>query len=415
MATYLLTWNPDIAGFPDMETNWTIGNRKSVKPHSQFFFLQQGGEGRGIIGRGNIVSNVVQAPHWNEERAANGETANYVDLVFTELIDPVQNPELRLDVSILQDAGLERGVWQPQASGSQLSDEAVKKIEELWKRLSGKEVHPPLEPGVHDTNGPLWIRDETILALDLYFRADRKKLIAADPRLVELSNLINSLPLYPQGLQRENGRSPKDVSTKLGDFRSLDPLYTGQGLDEAAELDVEIWNEFVQDQTKLHQIAEAIRNNATAVPPPPTEQEGVAEDEEFVEGRILTRLHKLRERDSRAVHLKKADAMQRHGSLSCEACYFDFAKTYGEDGIGFAECHHRRPLCELDGIGITKLSDLAIVCANCHRMLHFSKPAKTVEILRFIVESRREAARQLKIVQTSQLDGNGQHDLNAKR
>src|SRR5271165_6231901 len=170
MATYLLTWNPFIAGFPEMETNWSTGNRKSVKPNSQFFFLQQGEEGRGIIGRGNIVSNVVQGPHWNEARAANGETANYVDLVFTELIDPLQNPELRLDVSILQDANLERGVWQPQASGSELSEEAANKIEELWERLNGP-VHLSIKSGVLDVHSPAWIRDEMILALDLYFRA----------------------------------------------------------------------------------------------------------------------------------------------------------------------------------------------------------------------------------------------------
>jgi 5-methylcytosine-specific restriction protein A len=397
MATYLLTWNPDIAGFPDMETNWSTGNRKNVEPNSHFFFLQQGGEGRGIIGRGNIASHVVQAPHWDEERAANGETANYVDLVFTELIDPVQNPELRLDVSILQDAGLERGVWQPQASGSKLSDEVANKIEELWERVGSKGVHPPLKVSVHGADDPVWTRDETILALNLYFRANRKELIASDERVIELSKLINSLPLYPQSLQRETRRSLNDLSLKLGNFHNLDSLYAGRPLHEAAELELEIWNEFVRDRKRLQQIAEAIRKSATSVPPPATEEEGVAEDEEFVEGRILTRLHKLRERDPRAVLLKKADAMQRHGILSCEACDFDFARAYGKDGVGFAECHHRRPLCELGGIAITKLSDLAIVCANCHRMLHVSKPAKTVEELRLIVESRREVVQESKI------------------
>jgi 5-methylcytosine-specific restriction enzyme A len=151
-----------------------------------------------------------------------------------------------------------------------------------------------------------------------------------------ISKFINSLPLHPQSLKRENRRSPKDVSIKLGSLRNLDPLYAVNGVGEAAVLNLEIWNEFAENPEKLHQIAEAIRNNATSVSPPGTEEEGVAEEEEFVEGRILTRLHKLRERDYRAVRQKKAEAMQLQGTLSCEACYFDFARTYGEDGVGFA-------------------------------------------------------------------------------
>jgi 5-methylcytosine-specific restriction protein A len=55
--------------------------------------------------------------------------------------------------------------------------------------------------------------------------------------------------------------------------------------------------------------------------------------------------------------------------LTCEACGFDFFKRYGERGGGYIECHHRIPLSE-SGPTQTRLKDLALVCSNCHRMIH---------------------------------------------
>ena len=106
------------------------------------------------------------------------------------------------------------------------------------------------------------------------------------------------------------------------------------------------------------------------------------------EGKELLRLHRLRERNPRLIRHKKQEAIRTTGKLVCEACDFDFAETYGELGQGFAECHHRVPLSSHAGPRITDLSELAIVCANCHRMLH-RRPWRTVEKLRELVESRR--------------------------
>jgi 5-methylcytosine-specific restriction protein A len=62
-------------------------------------------------------------------------------------------------------------------------------------------------------------------------------------------------------------------------------------------------------------------------------------------------------------------------------CQFDFAATYGLLGREFAEVHHLRPLADLDGPIETTLADLAVVCANCHRMLHVSGNCLTLEEL----------------------------------
>jgi predicted HNH restriction endonuclease len=91
------------------------------------------------------------------------------------------------------------------------------------------------------------------------------------------------------------------------------------------------------------------------------------------EGRLLWKIHLERERNPALVKKKKRTVLRATGSLACEVCGFDFFKTYGQLGREFAECHHRTPLSLLAGIRDTRLEDLDIVCANCHRMLHRGK------------------------------------------
>lgn len=92
-------------------------------------------------------------------------------------------------------------------------------------------------------------------------------------------------------------------------------------------------------------------------------------------------------RNSKIVQLKKSQALKAgNGKISCECCDFNFNKKYGEHGIGFIECHHRIHVAS--GKRITKLKDLALVCANCHRMLHHKNADKKyfgVEELRQLI------------------------------
>ncbi|MBA4067885.1 MAG: hypothetical protein C0501_30130 [Isosphaera sp.] len=111
-----------------------------------------------------------------------------------------------------------------------------------------------------------------------------------------------------------------------------------------------------------------------------------------IEGRTLFRLHRLKERDARLARLKKRTLRNATGRLACEVCAFDFAAVYGALGEGFAECHHRLPLAELAGTALTRLEDLAVVCANCHRMLHRRRTAMSVEALRDLIARPRPAA-----------------------
>lgn len=110
--------------------------------------------------------------------------------------------------------------------------------------------------------------------------------------------------------------------------------------------------------------------------------------ESVLEGNPRLIVHLRRER-SRALVKAKIDATLRStGRLCCEACGFDFNEKYGELGAGFCEVHHLQPLSKADGVVETVLSDLAIVCSNCHRIIHRSDPMVTIPALeRLIAES----------------------------
>jgi len=91
--------------------------------------------------------------------------------------------------------------------------------------------------------------------------------------------------------------------------------------------------------------------------------------------------HRRRERCRQLVSMAKEIFRVQNGKrLFCEVCGFDFGRTYGDPD--FIEVHHRIPLCRLAHDARTRLSDLALVCANCHRMLHRGDPWPTVEELK---------------------------------
>jgi hypothetical protein len=104
------------------------------------------------------------------------------------------------------------------------------------------------------------------------------------------------------------------------------------------------------------------------------ETEPDPEADQFPEGRVVYRLHRQRERDPRVVEQAKALARERHGRVFCEACGFDFEAAYGDLGRDFIEGHHTRPLSSYPGEQETRAADIALVCSNCHRMLHRRRP-----------------------------------------
>ena len=65
-------------------------------------------------------------------------------------------------------------------------------------------------------------------------------------------------------------------------------------------------------------------------------------------------------------------ALQRAGGV-CEGCGVNFAKKHGELGRHCLVVHHKRQFKDTDQPVETKLPDLAVVCANCHMMIHVNR------------------------------------------
>jgi hypothetical protein len=111
-------------------------------------------------------------------------------------------------------------------------------------------------------------------------------------------------------------------------------------------------------------------------------------DVEFPEGKKLQQLHIKRERSPKLVRLAKASFKEKHGRLFCEVCKFDFESIYGQPGVDFIEAHHTIPVSLLPPGAKTKVSELALVCSNCHRMLHRTRPWRSIPQLRSLVVRR---------------------------
>ncbi len=83
----------------------------------------------------------------------------------------------------------------------------------------------------------------------------------------------------------------------------------------------------------------------------------------------LLRMHKRIERNRKLV-----SNVKRCLGLACQACGLNFEKVYGSIGKGYIEAHHLIPLSQLKGkrVALDPERDFAVLCANCHRMIHRS-------------------------------------------
>ncbi|MER5948270.1 HNH endonuclease [Streptomyces sp. NPDC001904] len=234
---------------------------------------------------------------------------------------------------------------------------------------------------------PDWARDELILACQLVMTNGWKGLDANDPRVIELSGLLQLLPIHAEVDRSEKFRNPNGVARKTSDIATHHPDYEGRRTNGGA-LDVEVLHDFLSRPAEMGKAAELLRQGITAgnLVSPPLDEDLDAYS--APEGRLLMSRHRRRERNKGLRKKKIAAVLQRGGTLACEACGFDFEEVYGDRGSGYIECHHVVPLHEA-GEGRTKLNDLALICANCHRMIHRRAPWPTPKQLRILLQSRR--------------------------
>ena len=154
-----------------------------------------------------------------------------------------------------------------------------------------------------------------------------------------------------------------------------------------SQRDEEVAAEFLQAPDVMHRIAQDLRQKAINDTPDNFSKFVFDEDESVLEGRYLLRFHAARERNRGLRQRKIRSVLARGGVLACEACQFDFGQIYGDRGLGYIECHHVEPLHET-GERSTSINDLALLCSNCHRMIHRKPPWPTPAQLHEIIKAQ---------------------------
>jgi 5-methylcytosine-specific restriction enzyme A len=233
---------------------------------------------------------------------------------------------------------------------------------------------------------PVWTREQVILALDLYVKNEGRDPGVSHPEIIELAALLRQMATEAG---QATCRNPSSVIMKMMNFRSLDPVFTtkgGKGLNAASKLDKATWAEFKGKPHELAVAADDIRASIISTMDDLTLDE--VESFSVKEGKVSYRYHRILERDRRVVAIKKSNALRAHGKLECEACGFDFVTVYGVRGYGFVEAHHTNPVHAMVEGDVTTPNDLALICSNCHRMIHKTKPWLGLAELRAILSTQ---------------------------
>jgi predicted HNH restriction endonuclease len=241
-----------------------------------------------------------------------------------------------------------------------------------------------------------WVWDEQILALDLYLRHRESLPGQSSPEILELSVLLAKLSTLLRANWSSTDRSPDRVHMKVLNFRRLDLQYMAgeeASPDRASELEHAAWKEFAAMPEHLRDVATALRVSIESQKQLESPWVDDEDGQTATEGRVLTRLHRVRERDPNLAKRKKDKVFNETGKLACEGCGTDAVEKYGHIGAGVADAHHIRPLHTLTEATETALDDLALLCATCHRVVHASKPWLTVAQLQEAIKNREAQSR----------------------
>ncbi len=149
--------------------------------------------------------------------------------------------------------------------------------------------------------------------------------------------------------------------------------------DDQLQADLALFLSLYRDLTTAR---DALADATQAAPEELTFESGV-EGDKF-------RWHKRVERRS-----SLANAAKKIHGTTCHVCGFSFESTYGALGAGYIEAHHLVPVAELAERprSVSPQTDFAVVCANCHRMLHRGEGrSMTVDGLRALIAKRADSS-----------------------
>ncbi len=213
---------------------------------------------------------------------------------------------------------------------------------------------------------PDWTREELILALDLYFDLDQGQMHKGHPDVIRISKELRALNIHQEIPDWKKFRNPSGVSRRLGNFKTMDSGYKGEGLPNSGKLAKVVFNEFANHRDKLKKEAEIVR---ILYLKPKNENPKVSELEGNYKSEFLFQYHKNRETDPLVMKVKKEMVLLETRKLKCEICGFDSLAFYGEIGNDLMEIHYDKEMKTEPGLESSDMNDFVIVCSNCHSAL----------------------------------------------
>jgi 5-methylcytosine-specific restriction protein A len=149
MDTYLLAWSSkrweweDLAEMSDMvkvgkpiSTRWSCGKSKRLKKGDRVFLIRLGEEPKGIFASGTVIQGSYEDLHWEDHKAAAGETSFFVQVQFDTLLNPDIN--LILPREILKNPPFSEMHWDTQMSGVHIPDNVAEELERVWVSFSSR-------------------------------------------------------------------------------------------------------------------------------------------------------------------------------------------------------------------------------------------------------------------------------------
>lgn len=212
-----------------------------------------------------------------------------------------------------------------------------------------------------------WGKDETILALNLYLKSSGKVPDKSSEDVIVLSNLLRNNPFHPREKRKDSFRNPDGVVFKVQNLRAV---HTKKGLTNVSKMDIKVWEEYGHRPKDVAKLAAQIEEAISDLPEVEAQARTNEDYSTFEEGRLLLKLHSYRERNQ---GVKKALLEQRQAErmLKCEICDAPPQFDTGPLSLAEFEAHHIRPLSDYDETPKgTTIRDLALLCANCHRLTH---------------------------------------------
>ncbi len=143
---WLFVWNPKNWSWDELPAaleavkqgktvadRWSCANQ-NVSVGDKAWLVRLGIPPKGIMAVGNVITEPYDDAHWDADKASAGQTAKYVDIEFSHIIDVFKdNFVTEQDLNVIS---VDKQDWWPQSSGIEIQKRSAGILEQLWGKLS---------------------------------------------------------------------------------------------------------------------------------------------------------------------------------------------------------------------------------------------------------------------------------------